>query len=235
MRERVKAKIWKRLRRLRGNDALLRSAVERKMKGGASLPEALQAIVLDRGDPPQRAAAVGLLPPPLRRSCLLTLARHLAEDVEGDDFLPIANIFRFLNDPVGVAFFVTALTDANPQRRYAAAYALGLLRPGKRVIDSLIRVVAHARELLSVGGVTAESLNGYTDAVPALVSAVNDNAVDVRFWAVWALGAQSGKQLQQKLEPLLAAKLLDEAIYPGFWSVGLEALAMLATWDLPGT
>src|SRR3954466_559802 len=105
MRERVKAKIWKRLRRLRGNDALLRSAVERKMKGGASLTEALQAVVLDRGSPPERAAAARLLPDPLRQSCLMTLARRLAEVVEDDDLLPIANVFRFLNDAIGVPFF----------------------------------------------------------------------------------------------------------------------------------
>lgn len=149
--------------------------------------------------------------------------------------MPIANVFRFLHDPIGVPFFVTALTDPNPQRRYAAAYALGILRPGKRAVDSLIRVVADAHESPSVRGVAAESLNGYPEAVPALVSAVNDNAVDVRFWAVWSLGAQSGKQIRQKLEPILAAKLSDEAIYPGWWSVGQEALALLATWDLPGT
>jgi HEAT repeat protein len=129
MRERVKAKIWKRLRRLRGDDALLRSVVERKMKCGASLTEALQAIVLDRGSPPERAAAAELLPPPVRQSCLMTLARRLAEDVEDDDLLPIANVFRFLHDPVGVPFFVTALTDPHPQRRYAAAYALGIPVP----------------------------------------------------------------------------------------------------------
>src|SRR4051812_26673460 len=166
MRERVKAKIWKRLRRLRGKDAFLRSAVERKMKFGASLADALQAVVLGGSViPPERAAAAELLPHPFRQSCLITLARRLAEDVEDDDLLPIANVFRFLHDPVAVPFFVTAITDPNPQRRYAAAYALGIPSPGKRAVDSLIRVVADAHESPVVRGVAAESLNGYPEAV----------------------------------------------------------------------
>ena len=89
----------------------------------------------------------------------------------------------------------------------------------------LIRVMTDSTEDTLIRGRAAESLQAR--AVPratrALIHALRDPAVEVRFWAVFALGSHPARKAVAALEPMLA----DDAVLPGWWSVSREAEAML--------
>lgn len=206
------------------------------MKRGFPLTTALQEIVLDPSLPAiTRAKAADLLNDVDHRLPLTILTQRFWEDVDGSELMEIAKIFRFSKDPNAIPVCIQALANPKSERRFATAYALGMPQHDKRSLQALIRVLTNSAETPEVRGCAAESLGGRPEAVTALVSVLSDEAVAVRFWAVWSLGGQRISGIRHRLEPLLAAKLSDPAVYLGWWSIRCEALALLGHWDLPGT
>jgi hypothetical protein len=95
----------------------------------------------------------------------------------------------------------------------------------------LIRVMEDRTEDSLLRGRAAESLQTRSAprATRALMNALRDPAVEVRFWAVFALGSHPAKKAIPALEPMLG----DSAVLPGWWSVGQEAEAMLDALRTP--
>lgn len=135
-----------------------------------------------------------------------------------------------------------ALYDANPDRRHAAARALGWIpKAGSRAAKALTRALSDRFQPQPVREEAAESLAylGYLQAVPSLISVLDEPDVRMRFWAVFALGkighsqtfasrGAADTQVVKALEKMLS----DEEVPPGnWWSVGREALAMLGHLD----
>jgi HEAT repeat protein len=69
---------------------------------------------------------------------------------------------------------------------------------------------------------SAEALAYLQDsrAIPALLVALRDRAVEVRFWSAFALGELGAWQAVPELEQLAR---VDHTVLPGWWAVGKEA------------
>jgi HEAT repeat protein len=151
-----------------------------------------------------------------------------------------------LADCAAVPRLVDALYDANPDRRHAAARALGWIWPvGRRAAKALIQALLDKSQPQPVREEAAESLaySRSAEAVPPLISVLNEPDVRMRFWAVFALGgigqwqtfapADAGKWRERggadlRVIEALERMLPDNEVQPGnWWSVGREALAML--------
>jgi HEAT repeat protein len=153
-----------------------------------------------------------------------------------------ALILERVDDARAVRPLITALEDANPDRRRAAARALGWMRKaGTRAVIPLARVLTDTSQPVAVREEAAESL-AYSHskaAIPALISTLADPHVGVRFWSVFALGGASqflkpGRPERRAAVEGLESILADDAAPPGnWWSVGHEALAMLAHYCPP--
>ncbi len=108
-----------------------------------------------------------------------------------------------------------------PENRKAAAYALGLLHD-KRAFEPLLRMLMNSQEAPQVRGYAAEALASLKDrrASPALMAALEDPSVEVRFWCVFALG-----QLQESRALPLLERLVekDASILPGWGTIAQEA------------
>ncbi len=107
----------------------------------------------------------------------------------------------------------------------AAAYSLGLLGD-HRAVDPLLACLADRSEDPRVRGFAAEALTGPSErrAVPALIAALGDPSVEVRFWAAFALGELGDPAALSALQQLAQT---DEATLPGWWSVSDEAAAAI--------
>ncbi len=101
-------------------------------------------------------------------------------------------------------------------------------------------VVCDLSQSISARAYAAESLYmpGDLRAIPALIQALKDPEPAVRFWAVFAFGNLSdqrhvpyaGSGVVEALESMLGDR---GNANPGYWSVGLEALAMLGrAWPM---
>jgi hypothetical protein len=145
---------------------------------------------------------------------------------------------EWLGDRAAVRPLAEALYDANPDRRRAAARALGWIpKAGGRAAKALARALSDKSQPQPVREEAAESLAylGDARAVPALISALDETDVRIRFWAVFALGGIGQSQTfasQGSSDPevvkALERMLSDVEVAPGnWWSVGREALAML--------
>jgi HEAT repeat protein len=111
----------------------------------------------------------------------------------GENELPETAItFEQLGDVRSVTHLARALNDPNHHRRYAAARALGWIRPaGSRSATALINALTDVSQSIEVREEAAESL-AYHDssrAIPPLISVLTDSDVRLRFWAVFALGS----------------------------------------------
>jgi HEAT repeat protein len=120
----------------------------------------------------------------------------------------------------------TLQTDDDAEVRTAAAYALGMLGDG-RAVDSMIDVLGDDRELPGVRGMVAEALLDLGDrgAVPPLVAVLTDPAVEVRYWAAFALGGLAGGDAVPSLEHVAAT---DGSALAGWGTVRAEAVAAVA-------
>ncbi len=140
------------------------------------------------------------------------------------------------DDPADVPRLLAALSDPIEARRWGAVYALGFSRRDERVVSPLIRVLLEKRETPWVRAQAAECLGmpGKRKAIQALIECSKDESAEVRFWCVFAMGQCRWRGRGRK--PLLAAiraleARLGDSGSPDdrgdYWSVGLEALAML--------
>ncbi|MBN1286345.1 MAG: HEAT repeat domain-containing protein [Anaerolineae bacterium] len=97
----------------------------------------------------------------------------------------------------------------------------------RKIAEVLIEKLNDTTETPNVRGEAAEALaNGcFTETVPSLINALGDPSAEVRFWSAFALGQVGSPAAIPALERLAA----DEAIVPGWWSVGKEANDALVT------
>jgi HEAT repeat protein len=106
-------------------------------------------------------------------------------------------------------------------QRAAAVYALGWLRDS-RALAPLVQVLRDSREDAQLRGHAAEALAyiGQRRAVPALITALDDPAPEVRLWSAFALGEMGDRRAVAPLERLAAT---DVTPVPGWRTVGEEA------------
>jgi HEAT repeat protein len=105
----------------------------------------------------------------------------------------------------------------------------------KRAREALLRFLEDANQPADIRGDAAEALAHYggEQAVPALVRALDDPSVEVRFWALYALGTLGDATVVPKLEEIAAT---DDRVLPRWWSIkkeaqdAIEAIRGRATW-----
>lgn len=114
----------------------------------------------------------------------------------------------------------------NPDQQEAAAYGLGILGD-KRVIGTLVRTLENPEVSPQVRGYCAEALVNLGDPTASftLLATLDDPAVEVRFWSVYALGELKEQRAIPKLEHLAKT---DQAELPGWGTVSAEAAESLA-------
>jgi HEAT repeat protein len=134
-----------------------------------------------------------------------------------------------LQSKEGIPFLLTCmLNDPDIEVRTSATYGLGLFfedrtEPAQeQVTQTLISVLSNERESPKVRGQAAEALanRGDHQALFPLQTALDDASVEVRFWAVFALGQLGDPYALTALERVAAT---DQAVLPGWWSISKEA------------
>ena len=135
------------------------------------------------------------------------------------------------DDPADVPTLLAALKDPNEAKRWGAVYALGFSRRDGRVASPLIRVLLDEQETVRVRSQAAECLGylGQRKAIRALIQCSRDDSAELRFWCVFALGKYRRRRRKPPIVVIraLEARLHDDGGHADFWTVGLEALAML--------
>ena len=94
-----------------------------------------------------------------------------------------------------------------------------------------MRALADQSQPQPVREEAAESLaySHYAPAISVLIPVLDDPDVRIRFWAVFALGGICRFRADPRAVAALERMLGDQEVPPGnWWSVGREALAMLA-------
>jgi HEAT repeat protein len=132
-----------------------------------------------------------------------------------------------LGDSQAIEALLAAMADdESAQVRLAATYALGLLDDSRK-IEPLIAKLQDQQEEAAIRGMAAEVLGNSYDsrAIAPLLEALADPEVEVRFWAVFALGELGAEAALPALYRLAAS---DEAVLPGWWSVQQEARSSIA-------
>ena len=244
LRLRVERKLRKRLRGMQHEkwQREMARAVQRYERQGLPLRRALLTIVTDRvAGWIARADAARVL----AISDGGVVAQHLLEQFfsqEGSIALwQTALTLETLGDLCAVRPLIVALSDANVDRRAAAARALGWIRgAGQRAANALSAALADLSQPVAVREEAAESLAYLHSprAIPGLIKALSDPDVRIRFWSVFALGSicnrRTYRNTYRSVVPALEAMLTDHAVPPGnWWSVSREALAMLGQLDHP--
>ena len=208
--------------------------VTRRQQNGLTLKEALYDIVKTpgAGHDVRGGAAAALL----RAGCLDCVDMLLNDffSATDDEFIwEAAQSLEEAGANRAVEPFCRALYDTDPKRRYAAAHILGWLEDS-RAVPPLVRSLEDPSQIEAVRGECAESLAYLRSrqAIPALIRSLKDASVHVRFWSVFALGQARGPSWGRikgrGVEAALKSMLDDPAVLPSYWSVGREALAMLA-------
>lgn len=110
--------------------------------------------------------------------------------------------------------------DSDPEVRFAAAYALGLLGLDG-AIAPLLEVARNQLERPSVRGGAIEALADIRnkEVLKPLIMLLSDPVPEVRFWAVFALGQLGEKSAIPALEKL---KATDSSTVPGWRSIQQE-------------
>jgi HEAT repeat protein len=123
-------------------------------------------------------------------------------------------------------------TDSHIQVREIATHALGELArellDEPRILPAVIEVLSNQNEAPEVRGQAAEATTkflGSSQAIGPLTAALQDAAVEVRFWSTFALGQLAGPAVIPALEKLAAS---DEEVLQNWWSVGQEATNAIA-------
>ena len=193
-----------------------------------------------------RAAAAGVLATAGSKGVVAGLLDQFFKQEDKIELRETALTIESFGNRAAVGPLVAALYDANPHRRHAAARALGWIpEAGKRAAKALVQALSDNNQPQPVREEAAESLAylNYAPAIPALISALDEPDVRIRFWAVFALGGiaqsrtfvsnRSGRRpvkriADRRVIEALERMLADREVPPGnWWPVGREALAML--------
>jgi len=221
----------------------LGQAVRRYDRPGLPFARALHALVTDpAAEVNTRRAFAELLAPRDGGEVTKCLLRQFFELDGSEELYATALVLESIDEARTVQPLIGALEDGNPDRRRAAARALGWMRKAcPRAVIPLARLLTDVSQPVAVREEAAESL-AYSHskaAIPALISTLSDPHVEVRFWSVFALGGASqflkpGLPERVAAVEALEAMLADDSVPPGkWWSVGREALAMLAHYCPP--
>jgi len=232
MRKRVERKLRKRLRCLRRPYPTLTF-------------ETLSRVILDASAGWLiRGTAARVLALADRRGTVASLLDLFFSQTDRIELWETALTIEHFGDRAAVRPLIGALHDSNPDRRHAAARALGWIpNAGNLAAKALIQALLDKSQPQPVREEAAESLAYLKcgQAVPALISVLDEQDVRIRFWAVFALGGV-GQSLRHKrvgykwtpgvgdpqVVNALEKMLSDNEVPPGnWWSVGREALAML--------
>jgi HEAT repeat protein len=235
LRERLKRKLQKQLRRMEHKDKAFVAKLRKYSQTGTPFVEALRRLMLDSGaDWQDRAAAARMFALADAKGAVADLLDQFFTQSDKTELWVTALTVESLGARSAIRPLITALSDSNPHRRHAAARALGWIpNAGSRAANALIEVLSDKSQPLAVREEAAESLaySRCARAIAPLITALDDNQTGVRFWSVFALGSisrhQRAENNQQAVEAL-EKMLRDEEKPPGaWWSVGREALAML--------
>jgi hypothetical protein len=165
------------------------------------------------------------------------MSELLEKFFRGTDWMEVVDPARDLSvrdDPADVPPLLAALKDPLEARRWGAVYALGFSRHDGRIVRPLIQVLLNKQETPRVRAQAAECLGmlGKRKAVKALIQCCTDESAEVRFWCVFGLGQYWWRRDKS---PLLVIQALEARLEDNespddrgnWWTVGLEALAML--------
>jgi HEAT repeat protein len=155
------------------------------------------------------------------------LVQFYAQSEQWDVYMT-ALALEQLGDRRAVVPLIRALQDENPHRRTGAARALGWMRqPSRALARALAECLLDRSQLLETREEAAESLSyvGTRETVEALIAVLGDPEPRVRFWAVFGLGGICRRD--ERATRALETMLEDPGEMPGYYSVGLEALAVL--------
>lgn len=232
MRLRHERRIRKRLR------GVVATAVAGRERRGEALEDALCGVLTDGAlSQWDRAEAGRLLEIGVDGRAVRELVGQFLRQEGKDDLYMTALALEELNDARAVPALIRALLeDSNPHRRHAAARALGWIsRPGREAARALAVCLADPGQPQAAREEAAESLAyvGNAETVEALIGALSDPDVRIRFWAVFGLGGSCRGEARavRALEGVLG----DGETPPGYWwPVGREALAMLGGLRLAG-
>jgi len=141
-------------------------------------------------------------------------------------------------DAVFATLSRVARKDPSPRIRLDAVYALSHWHE-PRAARPLVAVFGDASQPAELRGRAAEGIGwilgaergskALRDEVARLLSVgLKDTAVEVRFWAVYALGHLQAKSARAELERISSN---DHEECPGMWTVGDEARDVLSFWD----
>ena len=222
---------------MRGYDRIYAVKVARLERRGLPLVEALRVVMLDPAEFHLGRAAIGrALSISGDDQAVQSLLKLFFEQTEKVDLYSTALTLESLNDRRAVRPLIHALLqDDNLHRRHAAARALGWIsRPGRAAALALARCLADPMQPQPAREEAAESLAyvGTRETIEPVISVLRDPDVRIRFWAVFGLGGRGHQDWRtvQALESMLE----DHEVPPGnWWSVGKEALAMLAGMQPP--
>lgn len=134
----------------------------------------------------------------------------------------LAKILIMLRDKGSVRPLINImLSDKNDVRRETAAYALAFLNDKRAAVPFLFL----ARDSCCNSKIRVQTIEGlanlrYKQAIPTLISFLNDKSPDVRFWSIFALGSMRARKALPKLRKLVKS---DKSICPGWWLVKDEA------------
>lgn len=130
-------------------------------------------------------------------------------------------VLSFFRDYRAISVYAKLINeDINPEIRQISAYALGQIAH-ESAVEPLIHRLNALNEIPVVRAQIFESLAylGAKRAVPTLVEALDDNSVEVRFWATFALGHLGESSEISELERITS----DNAMVESWGSVGREA------------
>ena len=118
-----------------------------------------------------------------------------------------------------------ALSDPDARARAIAVHALGYI-DHQRCTDFLIERLLDDTELPDVRAHAAEALTYQNMAhrsriLAALLRAIHDNSIDVRFWTIYALGETGDKQHIPLLQQIAET---DQGVVANWWSIRDEAM-----------
>jgi HEAT repeat protein len=161
------------------------------------------------------------------------LVRALLHDMDPNVRGEAARSLSVVGSEATTRPLIMALSDPDPQVRVSAALALGSLT-NELAFATLLARLGDVDEQPDVRGAAAEAVASYRDkrALAPLLAALRDPAAEVRFWAVFALGALGDASALPELERLEAT---DDAMVPGWWPVKQEAAEAIATIRTPVT
>lgn len=201
-----------------------RANVDAVLAAGADTLDRLYALLADRSAAPSLRATAAWL---IRRlgdsraaKALTTVLDDDSREVRYQAIIELGGV----KAAEAVDALLRLLDDGDCSTRMVVAHALGEIGDGRAYAPLLALLIdrSHPPDLRGQAAESLASLENRTDAVPALIAALDDGEAVVRFWAAFALGAIADRRALPALDRVAAN---DHAPVPGFSTVSDEARA----------